>query len=96
MRTPQAAHDVIMRPLVTEKTLRIAERENAYTFQVARNANKIQIRTAIESLFNVKVIGVRTANHLGKSRRMGRYTGSTPSWKKAVVRLKDGDTIEFY
>jgi large subunit ribosomal protein L23 len=96
MRTPQAAHEVVMRPLVTEKTLRIAERENAYTFQVARNANKIQIRTAIESLFNVKVIGVRTSNHLGKARRMGRYTGSTPAWKKAVVRLKDGDTIEFY
>jgi len=85
-----------MRPLVTEKTLRIAERENAYTFQVARNSNKIQIRAAIEALFNVKVIGVRTANYLGKARRMGRYTGSTSAWKKAVVRLKDGDTIEFY
>ena len=96
MRTPQAPHEVVMRPLVTEKTLRIAERENAYTFQVARNANKVQIRNAIEALFSVKVTGVRTANHLGKARRMGRYTGSTPAWKKAVVRLKDGDTIEFY
>ena len=96
MRTPQAPQDVIVRPLITEKTLRMAERENAYTFQAKVNANKVQIRTAVEALFNVTVEEVRTANFIGKFRRLGRSVGSTPNWKKAVVRVKDGDTIEFY
>lgn len=96
MRKPTTPQAVIVRPLVTEKTIRIAERENAYTFQVARNANKIQIRDAIQRLFDVRVEAVRTANYMGKGRRMGRFFGSTPNWKKAVVRLKEGDTIEFY
>ena len=96
MRTPIAPEDVVLRPLITEKTLRMAERENAYTFQVKLNANKIQIRTAIESLFPVKVVSVRTGTTVGKSRRLGRVMGATSTWKKAVVRLRDGDPIEFY
>ena len=96
MRTPTRAQQVIIRPLITEKTLRLAERENAYTFQVRVNANKIQIRNAIEELFSVSVEGIRTANFMGKFRRLGRNVGSTQNWKKAVVLLKDGDTIEFY
>jgi large subunit ribosomal protein L23 len=96
MRTPQTPQDVIVRPLITEKTLRLAERENAYTFQVRLNANKVQVRNAIEGLFNVTVEDVRTSNYQGKFRRMGRSFGATPNWKKAVIRLKDGDTIEFY
>ena len=88
--------EVVLRPVVTEKTLRLAENDNAYTFRVARNANKVEIRRAIENLFSVKVESVRTANFIGKHRRMGRYFGVTPSWKKAVVRVKEGDTIEFY
>ena len=91
--TPQ---DVVIRPLITEKTLRLAERENSYTFQVRPDANKVQIRDAIERLFNVHVNGVRTQNMIGKFRRVGRYFGSTSNWKKAVVNVKEGDTIEFY
>lgn len=96
MQTPIAPEDVVVRPLITEKTLRLAERENAYTFQIKLNANKIQVRKAIEALFPVKVESVRTSVTVGKMRRLGRRMGSTNSYKKAVVRLRDGDTIEFY
>ena len=95
MRT-KSPEEIVLRPLITEKTLRIAERENSYTFQVLRTANKVQVRDAIERLFNVAVVGVRTQNMIGKFRRVGRSFGSTPSWKKAVVKVKEGDTIEFY
>lgn len=88
--------EVVIRPLITEKTLRIAERTNAYTFQVRPTANKVQIRDAIERLFKVTVVGVRTQNVMGKFRRVGRYTGATSNWKKAVVKVKEGDSIEFY
>jgi large subunit ribosomal protein L23 len=88
--------DVLLRPLVTEKTLRRAERENAYTFEVHAGANKVQIRDAVERVFKVGVVEVRTQNRKGKQRRLGRWIGSTPPWKKAIVRVKAGDTIEFY
>lgn len=96
MQTPMAPEEVVIRPLITEKTLRLAERENSYTFQIRLNANKIQVRKAIEALFPVKVESVRTSVTVGKMRRLGRRMGSTNSYKKAVVRLRDGDTIEFY
>ena len=89
-------HEVMIRPLITEKTLRLAERDNAYTFQVHAGANKVQVRDAIERIFDVGVIAVRTQNYMGKFRRVGRYTGATPNWKKAVVKVKAGDSIEFY
>lgn len=92
----KSPEEIVLRPLITEKTLRIAERENAYTFQVDRNANKVQVRDAIERLFSVSVTDVRTQNMMGKFRRMGRSFGSTSNWKKAVVKVKEGDTIEFY
>ncbi len=88
--------DVVLRPVVTEKTLKKAERTNTYTFEVREAANKIQIRSAVEHLFKVHVTGVRTQRYLGKRRRMGRALGMTPSWKKAVVRVRPGDTIDFY
>lgn len=88
--------DIVVRPVVTEKTLRQAERHNAYTFEVHRRANKVQVRQAIERIFSVKVTGVRTQNVLGKFRRMGRYVGSTGDWKKAIVTLRSGDSIDFY
>jgi len=91
--TPQ---EVLIRPLITEKTLRLAERENAYTFQIRPSANKVQVRDAIERIFKVGVMEVRTQNYMGKFRRVGRYTGATPNWKKAVVKVKEGDSIEFY
>jgi len=89
-------HEVVLRPLITEKTLRMAERDNAYTFQVRSTANKVQVRDAIERLFDVRVTDVRTQNYRGKFRRVGRYTGATPNWKKAVITVKQGDSIEFY
>jgi large subunit ribosomal protein L23 len=91
--TPQ---ELVIRPLITEKTLRLAERHNTYTFHVRRDANKVQVRDAIERLFSVRVVDVRTQNYAGKARRVGRYFGSTSPWKKAVIKVKEGDTIEFY
>lgn len=87
---------VVLRPIVTEKTLAQAERYNTYTFEVRENANKVQIRRAVEHLFKVDVTGVRTQRCLGKRRRMGRHVGDTGSWKKAVIRVREGDTIDFY
>jgi large subunit ribosomal protein L23 len=90
-----AYRDVVLRPVVTEKTLRRSERTNAYTFEVRVGANKVQIRDAVEHLFQVDVVGVRTQNLAGKRRRMGRSVGFTAPWKKAIVALKAGQTIEF-
>lgn len=95
MRT-KSPEEIVLRPVITEKTLRIAERENAYTFHVDVTANKVQVRDAIERLFNVAVVDVRTQNIMGKFRRMGRSVGATSNWKKAIVKVKEGDTIEFY
>ena len=69
---------------------------NHYLFEVARDANKIEIKRAIESLFRVKVLQVRTISVQGKEKRVGRYVGRTPNWKKAVATLKEGDSIEFF
>jgi large subunit ribosomal protein L23 len=87
---------VVRRALITEKGTRIRERENGYLFEVARDANKIEIRHAIESIFPVKVESVRTMRVHGKPKRMGRYAGHRPDWKKAIVMLKKGQTIELF
>lgn len=89
-------HSVLVRPLVTEKTTDQMERENAYTFVVDRDANKIEIRQAVEAEFPVKVTGVRTMRYAGKQRRVGRQIGRRAAWKKAVVTLRPGDTIELF
>lgn len=94
--TPLTPQDIVLRPLVTEKTLRMAERLNSYTFQVRRECNKVQIKDAVESIFKVGVVEVRTSNHRGKFKRFGRSYGRRPNWKKAVVQVRTGDTIEFY
>lgn len=88
--------DVIIKPLVTEKSM--AEMENnKYTFQVAKNATKPEIKSAVEEIFNVKVEKVTTMNVRGKKKRQGANFGFTPSWKKAIVKLKEGsNTIEFF
>ncbi len=84
---------VIVKPIITEKSSLISV-NNKYVFQVSTNVNKIEIRNAIERLFNVKVTGVNTLNVKGKKKRLGRFEGVTASWKKAVVTLKDGYKIE--
>ena len=89
-------HSIIVRPLVTEKSTEKLEREGAYSFVVAKDANKVEIAKAIESLFNVKVSDVRTMQYRGKERRLGRYMGRRAAWKKAIVKLREGDTIEIF
>ena len=85
--------DIIIAPVVTEKTAALAE-NNVYTFKVSKDANKTQIKQAIEEAFNVKVSEVRTLNTKSKKRRVGRYTGNTKTYKKAIITLMDGYTIE--
>ena len=85
--------DVIEEVVVTEKSAANAEK-GVYTFKVAKSANKTQIAQAIESAFNVKVESVRTLNTKSKAKRVGRYTGKTKTYKKAIVTLRDGNSIE--
>jgi large subunit ribosomal protein L23 len=89
-------HDVIRRPLVTEKSNIGREEQNLATFAVDPRANKVEIRRAVESLFGVTVTEVRTLRMPRKSRRVGRFIGQKPQWKKAIVRLAEGQTIEFF
>lgn len=88
--------DIIVRPIITEKSMDgLAERK--YTFEVAKNANKIEIKKAAETLFGVKVAKVTTISVKGKKKRMGRSEGYTSDWKKAIVTLtEDSKTIEFF
>jgi large subunit ribosomal protein L23 len=106
MRAPQS---IIKRPLLTEKSARLRETGGAaerpaegdeysqqVVFEVAKDANKIEIRHAVETLFKVSVTQVRTVVLRGKTKRVGRFSGQRPSWKKAFVTLKAGDTIAFF
>jgi large subunit ribosomal protein L23 len=85
---------VILSHVVTEKAERLKSEQSRYTFKVARTANKIEVRDAVERLFKVHVREVRVMNYLGKMRRMGRFEGRRSDWKKAVVTLKQGERIE--
>ena len=85
---------VILSHVVTEKAERLKSEQSRYTFKVARTANKIEVRDAVERLFKVHVRAVRVMNYMGKMRRMGRFEGRRPDWKKAVVTLKQGERIE--
>ncbi|MDQ3300920.1 MAG: 50S ribosomal protein L23 [Myxococcota bacterium] len=106
MRDPQT---IIKRPLLTEKSARLRETgggasakaegdtyKQQFVFEVARDSNKIEIRRAVEQLFKVAVTDVRTLVVRGKEKRMGRFSGRRPSWKKAFVTLRAGDNIEFF
>jgi large subunit ribosomal protein L23 len=87
---------VVVRPHITEKTSAAYQDRSEYTFEVHPDATKHQIRHAIEELFGVKVTGVWTANMRGKEKRMGKSAGRRPNWKKAIVKLREGDTIEIF
>ncbi len=89
-------HQVILRPLVTEKGVHKASRHNAYSFEVNRMAGKDEIRRAVEELFDVKVVSVNTQNRKGKPRRSKFRWGTTKSWKKAIVKLDSEDKINFF
>jgi large subunit ribosomal protein L23 len=92
----RSINDIIVQPLITEKSHSQLDELGAYAFVVARDANKIEIATAIEKQFNVKVKSVRTMNYAGKQKRVGKWLGRKASWKKAVVTLAKGDTIEIF
>ncbi len=89
-------YDVIKRPLVTERTMALLDGGNTYVFSVHMKANKVQIRNAVERLFDVKVTKVNTAKVPGKPRRRGRVVFKTAAWKKAFVTLRDEDVIELF
>jgi large subunit ribosomal protein L23 len=89
-------YDVILRPIVTEKGVAKKDGENTLCFQVAPDATKTEIKTAVQKLFKVKVDEVRTVNNVGKLRRRGRFAGFRPDWKKAYVRLKAGEKMPEY
>ena len=86
-------YEVLRRPLVTEKGVEKKESERTLCFEVPQEANKVQVKQAVEKLFKVKVEEVRTANFDGKMRRRGRFMGYRPDWKKAYVRLKKGEKV---
>lgn len=90
------AYQIIRRPLISEKGTDLKDQTNQYLFEVARDANKIEIKRAVESLFRVKVLQVRTLSVKGKTKRLGRFIGRTSDWKKAIATLKEGETIEFF
>ena len=89
-------HDILIRPIVTEKSTNDISGNNCYVFEVGVSANKIQIKNAVETVFGVSVEDVRTINVRGKSKRFGKHYGKRSNWKKAFVRLGDGDSLNFY
>lgn len=89
------ARDILIRPLITEKSTQLME-EGKYVFVVAKKANKIEIAKAVAEVFNVKVANVNTVNVNGKMKRMGRFVGKRSDYKKAIVKLAPGETIEFF
>lgn len=90
-----AARDILIRPLITEKTTAMMQ-DNKYTFVVPLKANKIEIRQAVEQIFKVKVLDVNTIRVMGKMKRMGKTQGKRPDYKKAIVKLAPGQRIEFF
>lgn len=92
-REPQ---DLLIRPLLTEKGTKIQEHTNQYFFEVRKDANKIEIKKAVEKLFNVKVEAVNTLRMPGKWKRLGRSMGRSNGWKKAIVTLREGEVIELF
>ncbi len=88
-------HDIIRRPLLSEKGNILNESENKVLIEVTRDANKIEIKRAIEKIFKVNVASVHTLNIHGKKKRLGRHEGRTRNWKKAIVTLKSGEKLDF-
>ena len=91
-----SARDIIVRPLVTEKTMKLHDSFNKVTFEVAKNANKVSVAQAIKEIYNIKVEGVNIVNVHPKKKRMGRYEGTTSAYKKAIVTLPEGASIDIF
>jgi large subunit ribosomal protein L23 len=90
------ASEIIKKPIITEKSMLLVEEQNKYTFSVDTKANKVQIKKAVEELFNVKVVKVNKINTTPKKKRVGQYQGFKPQVTKAVVTLAEGDKIEIF
>lgn len=89
-------HDLIIRPLVTEKTTTHKELHNQFSFEVSPRANRIEIKKAVEKIFNVRVAAVQTMHVKGKIKQRGRIVGKRKDWKKAIVKLMPGERIDFF
>ncbi|MFA7589559.1 MAG: 50S ribosomal protein L23 [Acholeplasmataceae bacterium] len=89
-------YEIIKAPIITEKSTKLVEEENKYTFKVDKKANKIEIKKAVEAIFKVKVLSVNTINVLPKARKVGKYEGFRPAYKKAVVKLVEGQKIDAF
>ncbi len=91
----KSMYDIIIKPIITEKSAQLVENLQ-YTFEVAKDANKVEIKNAVEQIFNVKVVAVRTINVHRKAKRMSKYAGFKPAYKKAIVRLAPGQSIDAF
>lgn len=91
-----AARDIIIRPIVTEKSMKNQEQDNKVTFEVKKGTNKTAVKQAVEEIFNVKVEKVNIVNTPNKTKRLGRYSGTVGGIRKAIVKLEDGYTINLY
>jgi large subunit ribosomal protein L23 len=89
------AYDIIKRPLITEKTTKLVE-QGKYTFEVMQGVNKIEVKQAVETVFNVKVVAVNIINVRKKERKVGKYTGLRPAVRKAIVTLQEGQTLDVF
>jgi large subunit ribosomal protein L23 len=89
-------YDIVVRPIITEKSTLLKDAGNQYIFEVQRDANKIEIKNAVEKLFKVKVVSVHVSNMEGKKKRLGRFAGKKPDWKKAIVKLSPKDKITIF
>ena len=87
---------IVKRAMISEKGSLLLEKANTYVFEVAPDSNKVEIKKAVESIFNVNVLSVNTLNMYGKSKRLGVYFGRRSHWKKAIVKLKEGQSIELF
>ena len=92
----KTSYDIIIKPIITEKSSALIDKNLQYTFAVDIKANKVEIKNAIEEIFNVKVVQVRTVNVHRKAKRVQRYEGFKPAYKKAIVRLAPGQTIDAF
>jgi large subunit ribosomal protein L23 len=90
------AHQILIRPIITERVIVLMERFNQFVFQVEKKANKYQIRNAVETVYGVKVKKVATMVVPGKTKRRGATSGKRPNWKKAIITLQQGENIDFF
>lgn len=88
--------DIIIRPIITEKTMKMMEEDNKVTFEVKKGANKVLVRQAVEALFKVKVVQVNVMNTKPKAKRVGRYEGQTKAVRKAIVKIEKGQSIDLF